>query len=621
MGKGVVRYHKAVSMIRRLLKWRPTPLRIIVIYVIVGGLWMLLSDEVLRAAVSDPMIRGRLEMLTDWLYVVATAWMLYALIQRNVAATQEALEALQQSEEQFRQLAEHVQEAFWMSTPDQDRFTYVSPVYEEIWGYPRESLYDHIGSWLDAIHPEDREGVIAALEKRSQGEYDEVYRVVRPDGTVRWVHDRAFPIRNKHGRIYRVCGVMQDITEQVLARERLEQRVEERTREIERRREVAEGLRDILSVLNSDQPWDKVLDFIVARSGQLLDSSGVAICRLQNDGGSVVVQAATGLLEEYEVGTSLPIGRETLEQMINECRPVTISDTGAFRAAEALAPTIDNEVSAGSRQHDQIPLIEQRGAVLAVPLLVKGEIYGELVLYYPTPRRISQEEMELAVTLADHAALAIENARLRTQVRQAAAAAERNRLARDLHDSVTQALYSMTLYAEAAGMAMSAGKQGAVAQNLQELRNMAREAMLDMRMLLFELHPPVLEEEGLVAALQARLAAVEARAGLQAEVHAEGDRRLPLALEEELFWIAEEALNNAVKHAKAQQITVHLRFDDAGVCIEVKDDGPGFDVASAKQGGGMGMRGIEERVRRIKGKLDIVSTPEKGTTVRVAVQT
>jgi PAS domain S-box-containing protein len=209
---------------------------------------------------------------------------------------------------------------------------------------------------------------------------------------------------------------------------------------------------------------------------------------------------------------------------------------------------------------------------------------------------------------------------LAEQAREKTIAAERTRLARELHDSVTQALYSVTLYAEATRMAMSVGKQDVVAENLGELHRTAREAMIDMRTLIFELHPPVLEEEGLVAALQARLAAVEARAGLQVEIRAEEERRPPLPIEEELFWIAMEALNNVVKHAKAQQVEVRYQLDGRNDYLEIQDDGVGIVPAEAGQSGGLGLRGMEERVERIQGKLEITSAPGQGTTVRVETE-
>jgi signal transduction histidine kinase len=205
-------------------------------------------------------------------------------------------------------------------------------------------------------------------------------------------------------------------------------------------------------------------------------------------------------------------------------------------------------------------------------------------------------------------------------VKEKVITAERSRLARELHDSVTQTLYSVTLHAGAARLALAAEKRDAVAENLKQLHNMAREAMIDMRMLIFELHPPALEEEGLVAALQARLAAVESRARLQTEIRVAGERRLPLAVEEELLRIALEALNNVIKHANAQHVTVDLRFEDKGVCLQIADDGVGFDPVTAKESGGMGLLGIEERVQRIQGSLAIESTLGDGTTLRVVVR-
>ncbi len=162
-------------------------------------------------------------------------------------------------------------------------------------------------------------------------------------------------------------------------------------------------------------------------------------------------------------------------------------------------------------------------------------------------------------------------------VRDKAAAAERSRLARELHDSVTQTLYSVNLHAEAASLALNAGNEDVVATSLQKLQTMTHEAMMDLRMLIFELHPPILKEEGLAAALRARLATVETRAGLKTELQVEGEERLSLAVAEELFWIAVEAFNNVLRHAKAGKVTVNLAFNGGWVRMSVADDGSGFD--------------------------------------------
>jgi len=194
---------------------------------------------------------------------------------------------------------------------------------------------------------------------------------------------------------------------------------------------------------------------------------------------------------------------------------------------------------------------------------------------------------------------------------------ERTRLARELHDSVTQLLYSVTLYAEAAGELLSSGDTETAARHLRELQESAQEALREMRLLIFELHRPTLEQGGLAAALQARLDAVETRGGLQAEMALAGSEKLPIPVQEELFNIAQEALNNILKHAHAGRVRLHLHDEEGGSVLEISDDGVGFEVASGEQSGGFGISGMKERARKIGGTLEIESAPGMGTKVTV----
>jgi signal transduction histidine kinase len=140
-----------------------------------------------------------------------------------------------------------------------------------------------------------------------------------------------------------------------------------------------------------------------------------------------------------------------------------------------------------------------------------------------------------------------------------------------------------------------------------------------MRLLIFNLRPPVLEREGLVGALQARLDAVEARAALQTALRFEGDEQLPLPLKEALYHIAQEALNNVLKHAQAQHVTVRLTFGETTTHLEICDDGRGFDVNAAAHTGGLGLCGMHERVQQLGGQLTIRSAPGAGTCITVEV--
>ena len=145
--------------------------------------------------------------------------------------------ALRESEERFREVTEHIQEVFWLSDTLKNEVLYVSPAYESIWGRSCESLYRSPRSWLEAIHPEDLERVLeAALTKQAVGTYDAEYRIVRPDGSIRWIRDRAYPVHDSSGAVCRIAGVADDITDHKKAEEELqrvrhelERRVEERT--------------------------------------------------------------------------------------------------------------------------------------------------------------------------------------------------------------------------------------------------------------------------------------------------------------------------------------------------------------------------------------------------------
>jgi signal transduction histidine kinase len=264
-----------------------------------------------------------------------------------------------------------------------------------------------------------------------------------------------------------------------------------------------------------------------------------------------------------------------------------------------------------------LPSMATYSTWLFIPLIFKGELIGSLVLTHSQPERFDSTAQALAGGVANQAAIAIVNARLFRQAQEAAVTTERLRLARDLHDLVAQALYTIKLFSEAASMAYSAGKVDLVIQNVDEIQAIAREATTDLRVLIYQLHPPLLAEIGLAAALKNRLEAVETRAWIEAELEVEGDRNLPETLETDLFRIAQEALTNVIKHAQASRVKVHLCLEENMVRLVIQDNGIGFNLLEAEASGGIGLHSLRERVQRMGGSMRIETAPGQGTKLVV----
>jgi signal transduction histidine kinase len=196
---------------------------------------------------------------------------------------------------------------------------------------------------------------------------------------------------------------------------------------------------------------------------------------------------------------------------------------------------------------------------------------------------------------------------------------ERNRLARELHDSVTQSLYSLILLAGGWRRLAARGELTSVEDSLAEIEEVAQQALKEMRLLIYELRPPALDSEGFLGALHQRLNAVEKRAGIEARLIADDVVNLPPEIEEALYAITIEALNNALKHAAATSITVQLNANENLTVLEVVDDGKGFDPKAKEQHWGMGLENIRQRAAQIGGSLEIVASPGEGARLRIEV--
>jgi signal transduction histidine kinase len=205
------------------------------------------------------------------------------------------------------------------------------------------------------------------------------------------------------------------------------------------------------------------------------------------------------------------------------------------------------------------------------------------------------------------------------QAEELAVANERNRLARELHDSIAQTLYGLSLQSEVASRKLAAGRIEQVAEYLRDFRLQTQQTLRETRLMIYELRPPILEQTGLAAALQSRLDSVERRGGLKVEANLEEIENLSPQLEVGLYRLAQEALNNALKHAQASQINLTMKESQGNILLQIADDGIGFDPAAMEQQGGYGLESMRERAKQLGGSLDIGGAPGEGTIVTVEV--
>jgi signal transduction histidine kinase len=257
---------------------------------------------------------------------------------------------------------------------------------------------------------------------------------------------------------------------------------------------------------------------------------------------------------------------------------------------------------------------------LGVPIVSRSGVIGA---FYLTEKEgaaeFSEDDEQLIGMLAAHAAIAIENARLYERSRELSIMEERNRLARELHDSVSQKLFGLVLSAEAAATLLDRDP-GEARVELERLRALAQEAMDELRSLVFELRPPALEAEGLATALRKHVDVLRRvyRREIGLELHGAPPRTPDV--EREVFRIAQEALENALRHAQAEHLDLRLDARDSRLLLTVTDDGVGFDPAEpAVRSRRLGLTSMEERAESLGGTLEIESCPGAGTTVRLEV--
>ena len=373
------------------------------------------------------------------------------------------------------------------------------------------------------------------------------------------------------------------------------------------------GLAEVARLLTASRSIEETLNMLSRHVSGLVGSKAVAIY-VPADDSTTILFGGHGLPEGYAALISNAILVPGNEDSPLASQAAYWTGRPAYRKVEVQGERF--------RAVQEVAAESGWGAATAFPLRLQDRTIGVLTCYTADSTPLPDSDMSLLTTVADQVAVAVENVKLYDRAQDVAALEERARLARELHDSVTQALFSMTLRARAVQLRLE--REGIeadspAARDLRDLSELTQGALAEMRSLIFELRPGALREEGLVAALQKQTAAIGAREGIEVTVDAP-DARLPLkpSVEEHLYRLAQEALHNVVKHAQAEHVLVRLEVGPEVMTMEIRDDGTGFDPAAVPPGH-LGLHTMAERTGQIGGSIEVLSAVGEGTTVRVRI--
>ena len=384
----------------------------------------------------------------------------------------------------------------------------------------------------------------------------------------------------------------------------LEAQIEIRTNEINARRREIEALYKADEDLYRHLELDQVLQALVDTAVEILKADKGSLLCWDEEKQNLVIRAAHNFSPETVAETCIPRGSGVVGQVTSTGETIAIEDA-----------KVDPRVTL------TIVDAENIRSFIQVPIKTGDEVFGVFSADYAQPRTFSDDEKRLLMSLAQRAAVAIQNAQIYEQAQELAASQERNRLARELHDAVTQTLFSASLIAEALPALWERDPEKG-RERLTKLRQMSRGALAEMRALLLELRPAALLETGLNDLLKQLGEAVMGRESIHVDIQVEGDGELPADVHIALYRIAQEAVNNIVKHARASNVSIHLEYiynpknQLSGVDLIIKDDGRGFR-SQEPHPERLGIGIMRERAESIGAYLDIVSNPDEGTSIIV----
>jgi len=574
-------------------------------------------------------------------------------LSQQAAHLRQVNQSLVESEQRLRLAIETGRIGLWVwNSTDVENSGDWSNQLKEIFGLPLDAEVTH-DMFLKCVHPDDRERVdqlvMQALGGGIGGEYRAEYRTIHPrDGSEHWVTARGQAFFDSEGKAIRFIGTVMDITERKLAEEssirlnlQLEQRIAERTADLRASEHLARGqleaLRDTLTALSRESEPEKFLEHVLRMIGRRLGAHSLSVWEM-NDNACRVGLAANFEDDRLHLATQEETQAARQVELATQDHPVW---TEFFRRGEHCVfgeidsdpPRVRMADGPDTRWHHWsgdpvanpiVPVMIKRlsalgiVATLCVPMFVGGKVSGLISIRFQQKRAFRCEEVELARALAHQAMLAIQLMRLSQLSRQAAVVAERNRLARDIHDTLAQGLTGVIVQLEAAEDAQARNLVKDAAAHVERASELAREGLQEARRSVHALRPLVLAGKNLCAAMEELMRKMTMGTSLRAEFTIQGEPQpLPQEWEENLLRVGQEVLTNTLRHARASHFKVHFVFDPQTIRLELRDDGCGFDPA--KRHDGFGLLGIKERVETMGGELAVQSVAENGTAIFVVL--
>ena len=476
-----------------------------------------------------------------------------------------------------------------------------------IYGFDPETSSGQYGAARERVHPEDASAFDETLHRavREQRDFEMDHRIVLPGGEVKHIHVVGHPVLNGSGELVEYIGTVMDITESKRAADAV------RASEQVARGQV-EALTQSLDVLATAPDPENFIGQMLSTMARLLNAQSVVLWLLDKSTDSLLLRSAW---EDENLPGPDPEHPFIKDPLMWKQNPVM--QELIFTGAPVVCDDIETDPRVSGDWADYLKRKRTR-RFLAVPMFIGGEVRGFVGIRHFYGGSYRPEEIELTQALAHQVMLALQLNQFAEQSQLGAVLEERNRMARDIHDTLAQGFTGVIVQLEAAEDAIASGQQKEADRHLHRAAGLARQSLNEARRSVHALRPDALEHGNFWDALKGIVKGATAGTALHTTCELRGKLpELPPVWQENLLHIGQEALTNTLKYAQARNFRARLNCNARGVRLELHDDGRGFEVRDRYDG--LGLIGMRERVEQMNGELEITSAPDKGTKIVIAL--